>query len=140
MMLQRCAGSCLRMLGLLACLGLGGCDPVTLAVLGAGASAGVSYGFNSVAYKTFTASINNVSTASTKALKRMGIKIESIEKTPGKEVITASSNEHQIELTLEAVSKKTTRVRSVARQGQVFLDRATATEIINQTEKVLVGT
>jgi hypothetical protein len=124
---------------LLASMGLTGCDPVSLTLLGVGASTGVSYGLNSVAYKTFTAPMNTVSTASTKALKNMGIKVKSIEKTPDKQVITAVSNEHEIELTLEAVSAKTTRLKSIARQGPVFLDRATATEIIIQTERVLVG-
>ncbi|MGD8742490.1 MAG: DUF3568 family protein [Granulosicoccaceae bacterium] len=127
------------MLVLLTSMGLAGCDPVSLTLFGIGASTGVSYGLNSVAYKTFTAPMNNVSTASTKALKNMGIKVKAIEKSPDKQVITAISNEHQIELTLEAVSSRTTRIRSVARQGPIFMDRATATEIIIQTEKVLAG-
>ncbi|MGD9000178.1 MAG: DUF3568 family protein [Granulosicoccaceae bacterium] len=127
------------LLVLLASLGLSGCDPVSLTLFGIGASTGVSYGLNSVAYKTFTAPMNNVSMASTKALKDMGIKVKAIEKSPDKQVIKAASNEHEIELTLEAVSSKTTRIRSVARQGPIFLDRATATEIIIQTERVLVN-
>jgi hypothetical protein len=35
------------------------------------------------------------------------------------------------------VSAKTTRIRTVAKQGLFFKDRATATEIIMQTEKAL---
>jgi hypothetical protein len=35
------------------------------------------------------------------------------------------------------VSLKTTRIRTVAKQGIFFKDRATATEIIMQTERVL---
>jgi hypothetical protein len=35
------------------------------------------------------------------------------------------------------VTAKTTRIRTVAKQGFFFKDRATATEIILQTEKVL---
>lgn len=120
-------------------LGLSACDPVTLTVLGIGASSGLSYASNSVAYKTFTAPMKRVNKATVRALKRMGIKVEEIEKHPDKQIITASSNEHQIEITLEAVSKKTTRIRSIARNGPIFLDRATATEVIIQTEKVLVG-
>lgn len=120
-------------------LGLSACDPVTLTAMSIGASTGVSYGMNSVAYKTFTAPMKRVNKAAVRALGRMGIKVENIDEQPDKQVITAKSNEHEIELTLEAVSKKTTRLRSVARNGAIFLDRATATEVIIQTEKVLVG-
>jgi hypothetical protein len=35
------------------------------------------------------------------------------------------------------VSSKTTRIRSVAKDGIFFKDRATATEIIMQTERIL---
>ncbi len=120
-------------------LGLSACDPVTLTVLGIGASTGVSYSMNSVAYKTFTAPMKRVNKATVRALGRMGIEVENIDKQPDKQIITAKSNEHEIEITLEAVSSKTTRVRSIARNGAIFLDRATATEVIIQTEKVLVG-
>lgn len=125
---------------LLTSMGLAGCDPVSLTLLGVGASTGVGYGLNSMAYKTFTAPMDTVSMASKKALKNMGIKVKSIEKSPDKQVIKATSNDHEIELTLEAVSPKTTRLRSIARQGPLFLDRATATEVILQTERVLVNT
>jgi hypothetical protein len=121
-------------------LGLSACDPITLTVLGIGASTGVSYGMNSVAYKTFTAPMKRVNKATVRALGRMGIKVKGIEKFPDKQIITAESNEHELEITLEAVSTKTTRIRSIARNGAIFLDRATANEVIVQTEKVLAGT
>ncbi|WP_126454334.1 hypothetical protein [Sulfuriflexus mobilis] len=118
---------------------LSACDPISLTALGIGASTGVNYGLNSVAYKTFTAPISTVNKAAVTALKTMGIKIKSIEKTSEGQVIIAQSSDREIELTLEAVSKKTTRLRSIARQGTFLMDRATATEIIFQTEKALVG-
>lgn len=118
---------------------LSACDPVSLTMLGIGASTGVNYGLNSVAYKTFTAPISTVNKAAVAALKNMGIKVQSIEKTSEGQVILAKSSDREIELTLEAVSTKTTRLRSIARQGTFLMDRATATEIIIQTEKALVG-
>jgi len=118
---------------------LSACDPVSLTMLGIGASTGVNYGLNSVAYKTFTAPISNVNSAAVAALKNMGIKVKSIEKTSEGQVIHAESSDRNIELTLEAVSPKTTRLRSIARQGTFLMDRATATEIIIQTERALVG-
>jgi len=115
------------------------CDPISLTVLGVGASTGVGYGLNSVAYRTFTAPMKKVDKAARKALKKMGIKVESVAKTKEGQVITAKSQDHVIELTLEKVSKKTTRIRSIARQGTIFFDRATATEVIIQTEMAMVG-
>jgi hypothetical protein len=67
----------------------------------------------------------------------MGIKIEATSKTEQSKTIKAVSNDRQIEIELEMVSPKTTRIRTVARQGIFFKDRATATEIIMQTERVL---
>ena len=46
-------------------------------------------------------------------------------------------DDREIEIELEMVSAKATRMRTVAKQGVFFKDRATATEILNQTEKIL---
>jgi len=125
------------MLMLVSSLTLTGCDPVTLTILGAGASAGVAHSLGSVAYKTFTAPIKRVNSATLTALKRMGIKVESIEKTDTGKVINAISADRNIEVTLEAISNKTTRIRSIAVQDSIFFDQATAVEIVNQTERAL---
>jgi len=126
------------MLMLVSSLTLTACDPITLTILGAGASASVAHGLGSVAYKTFTSPLKTVNKATLLALKRMGIKIESVEKTDTGQVINATSSDRTIEVTLEAISKKTTRIRSIARQDSVFFDAATATEIVNQTERALI--
>jgi len=122
---------------LMSSLSLTACNPVTLTILGAGASAGVAHGLGSVAYKTFTAPMKRVNKATKLALKRMGIKIKSVKKTETGEVINAISSDRTIEVTLEAISKKTTRIRSIAVQDNFFFDQATAAEIVNQTEKAL---
>ena len=67
----------------------------------------------------------------------MGIKIEATAKTEQGKAIAATGNEREIEVELEVVSSNATRIRTVAKQGYFFKDRATATEIILQTEKVL---
>jgi hypothetical protein len=67
----------------------------------------------------------------------MGIKIQATSKTEQGKAIKAMSNDREIEIELEMVSAKTTRIRTVAKQGIFFKDRATATEIIMQTERVL---
>ena len=129
--------------GLLFLAFLNSCAAVglTLFGVGAGVSTGtaVSYTLDGTAYLTFTAPLPQVQTATLTALNRMGIQVEAKEKTEQGELIKASGAERQIEVELEAVSAKTTRIRTVAKQGMFFKDRATATEIILQTEKVLNG-
>jgi hypothetical protein len=131
----------LLFVGLFFLLSLSGCAAVgmTLFGVGAGVATGtsVSYTLDGIAYRTFTAPISQVEGATRTALDRMGIKIEGTSKTEQGKAIKAVSNDRQIEIELEMVSPKTTRIRTVARQGIFFKDRATATEIIMQTERVL---
>jgi hypothetical protein len=112
---------------------------LTLFGVGAGVTAGtsVAYTLDGIAYKTFTAPLPQVETATRTALDRMGIKIEATSKIDQGKAIKALSNDRDIEIELEMVSNKTTRIRTVAKQGIFFKDRATATEIIIQTEKAL---
>ncbi|MBI2348475.1 MAG: DUF3568 family protein [Deltaproteobacteria bacterium] len=122
---------------------LSGCAAMGLTLFGVGAGVGtgtaVAYTLDGTAYRTVSAPLPKVETAALAALDRMGIKIESKEKTEQGRLIAASGADRQIEVELEAVSPKTTRIRTVAKQGFFFKDRATATEIILQTEKILNG-
>ena len=90
-----------------------------------------------IAYRTFTLPLPQVENATRTALDRMGIKVDSTAAIEQGKAIRATSNDREIEIELEMVSAKTTRIRTVAKQGFFFKDRATATEIIIQTEKVL---
>jgi uncharacterized protein DUF3568 len=128
---------------LLATLGLAsmltGCDPISLTALGVGAAAGVQHTLIGIAYKTFSAPLPRVRTAVKSALEHMDIKIGVTEKIENGERIKARAADRDIEIELEALSGRTTRMRSTARAG-VFMDSATATEIILQTEKALGAT
>jgi hypothetical protein len=128
---------------LLATLGLAsmltGCDPISLTALGVGAAAGVQHTLTGIAYKTFTAPLPRVRTAVKSALDHMDIRIGATEKIENGERIKARAADRDIEIELEALSSRTTRVRSTARSG-IFMDSATATEIILQTEKALGAT
>jgi uncharacterized protein DUF3568 len=112
---------------------------LTLFGVGAGVTTGtsVAYTLDGIAYKTFTAPLPQVETATRTALDRMGIKVEATSKIDQGKAIKAVSNDRDIEIELEMVSNKTTRIRTVAKQGIFFKDRATATEIIIQTERAL---
>ena len=67
----------------------------------------------------------------------MGITIEATAQTDQEKTIAATGNDREIEVEFEVISSNATRIRTVAKQGIFFKDRATATEIILQTEKVL---
>ena len=120
---------------------LNGCAAVALTMLGVGAGVAtgtsVGYTLDGYAYRTFTAPLPRVESATRTALKRMGMKIEATAKTEEGKAIAATGNEREIEVELEVVSSNATRIRTVAKQGFFLKDRATATEIILQTEKVL---
>ena len=123
---------------------LSGNAAIGLALLGVGAGvatgSAVSYTLDGTAYRTFTVPLPQLQTATLTALDRMGIKVEAKGKTDKGESIKASGADRQIEVELEPISPKSTRMRTVAIQGVFFRDRATAIEIILQTEIVLSGT
>jgi hypothetical protein len=118
---------------------LAGCDPISLTLFGVGAGTGVGHTLGGIAYKTFTEPLPKVKKASLTALKRMAIKVNTIEKVEGGENIAAKATDRNISIELEAISANTTRMRTTARKNGALMDSATAVEIIMQTEKALGG-
>ena len=116
--------------------GLAGCVPLAITGAGVGASAGITHTMGGITYRTFTAPLPKVKSATMAALNRMGINGVKQSKEEGNEVILANASGREIEIQLERLSSNTTRMRTVARSG-FFYDSATATEIIIQTEKAL---
>lgn len=114
-----------------------GCDPISLTVLGVGAGAGVAHQMGGHASKTFTEPLPRVKRATVLALNRMAIKVDGTEKSRGGEIIKATAGDRQIEIELEPLSPKTTRISAVARRDALLVDSATAVEIIVQTERSL---
>jgi hypothetical protein len=121
---------------------LQGCAAIglTLLAVGAGTAAGqgVSYTLDSIAYKTFTASIDGLDAATLKTLERMDIKVTKDEprKEDGREVgreIAATAGDRAVEIELDRLTERTSRMRVMVKQGWFLKDRATATEIIVQT-------
>lgn len=131
----------LALAAILSALLLSGCAAVGLTLFGvaAGTATGtsVAYTLDGVAYRTFTVPLPQVENATRTALNRMGINVDSSANTEQGRAIRATTSDREIEIELEMVSPKTTRIRTVAKQGIFFKDRATAGEIIFQTEKVL---
>ncbi len=119
-------------------VGLAGCDPISLTILGVGGAAGVSHQMGGVAYRTFTEPLPKVRRATLGALKRMAIDVNDTSKTDTGEVITATASNRDIEIEFESLTPTTTRMRAIARKdGGIFVDAATAFEIITQTERML---
>ena len=104
---------------------------------GTGASAGVSHTLNGITYKTFTAPADQVHQATQRALAGMGIPVDSDRMDDQVRKITAHATDRDIDIEIESLTPKTTRLRVVASESLVFKDSATATEIIVQTAQVL---
>lgn len=139
--MKRSSTRALLLVGLFGVYMNGCAAPVALTLFGVGAGVttgtAVSYTLDGIAYRTFTAPLPQVERATLVALNDMGMEVESAEKTDAGKAIKAKGVDRQIEIELEAVSSRTTRIRTVAKDGVFFKDRATATEIIMQTERVL---
>jgi hypothetical protein len=125
-------------------LSLGGCAGAGLAVAGAGVGVamgtGVDYTLNGIAFKTFTAPLDDVKLATRAGLENMGIQITRegpSEKDDKVWRIEGVANSRQIGIDLQALTPKTTRIRVVAEDGIFFKDKATEAEIIFQTADAL---
>jgi len=122
-------------------LGLNGCAAVGLTMLGVGAGVaagtGTSYTLDGIAYRTFTAPIEDLRRATLTTLKQMDIRVKSDEPSTEGRALTAQAGDRAIEIELEQLTQRTTRMRVTAKHGMFFRDRATAGEIIAQTERSL---
>lgn len=118
---------------------LAGCMPAAITAAGLGGSAAMSHTLNGITYRTFTEPSPRVKTATFAALTRMGIKVVSTGKFENTrtDLVKATANDREIEIRLEPLSDNATRMRVTAKNGSIFYDSATSTEIILQTERVL---
>ena len=125
----------------LSALGLAGCAGIGLALFGVGAGisggTGVNYTLDSVAYKTFATSEPELRAATLRTLKRMAMDVTAKQTTETGSEITASAGDRTVEIELDRITAKTSRMRVVVKKGWVFRDRATAGELIVQTARVL---
>lgn len=116
---------------------LAGCEALALSLLGAGAGTALRYTIDGVTYRTFTAPATDVKHASLAALERMGIAFQSFDRFEHGELIYARAENRAIEIEIEPISPRTTRMRIAAKNGGFFYDTATANEIVAQTERSL---
>lgn len=113
------------------------CDPITLTAATLGAGVGVSHTLGGIIYRTFTAPMKTVEAGSIVAMRDMDIKVVSRSTNDvGERVINATAKDREIEVLLEPLTPRTTRMRVIASNG-LLKDSATAQEIMLQTERVL---
>lgn len=126
---------------------LSGCAGASSLVIGAGAGtatgAGAAYTMDSIAYKTFSDPLDTVADATRTTLKSMEFPIrwESRNST-GVDIMAKAGNLSEtldIEIDLERLSPKVTRMRIVANRGLFLKDAATASEIIRLVSNHLDG-
>jgi hypothetical protein len=121
---------------------LQGCAAAGLAVVGAGAGVGMGTGveheLNGVGYKTFATPVDSVHHATRATLARLGMPITADTRTKDGWSLTATAADRTIDIELERLTPRTTRMRVVANKGGLFFkDSATSTEIILQTAQTL---
>jgi Protein of unknown function (DUF3568) len=116
---------------------LTGCQSLALSMAGAGASAALGASLAGISYRTFTAPLAVVKKASMAALENMGMTPESFGRFEAGEIIFARASGRSVEIELEALTPRATRMRVSTRDGSLFYDGATASEIVVQTQKVL---
>jgi hypothetical protein len=122
------------MLGLSDCAAIGLTVPVAAV---SGGAAGVNYTFTNNAYKTISYPVADVETALNKALKKMDIKETGFKRKENKVSISAVAGKLAIYIELEKITPTVTKIEVSAKKDVIIKDKATATEIIVQTEKNL---
>lgn len=126
---------------LLGMAGSSGCAAMALTLFGTGAgisaSTSTSYILDSIVYKTFTIPEPGVRKATLMTLKRMAIPVKENQATEAGTNIVAVAGDRTIEVKLDRLTARTTRMRIDVKRGWFFRDRATAAEIIIQTERTL---
>ncbi len=120
-------------------LTLSGCSLTGLAVPAAvsGGAAGVNYTITNTAYKTISYPIADVDAALSRTLKKMDMKQTERKEEEGKVSVKALAGDLDISIDLERITKTETSIKVDAKKGVFLKDKATATEIIVQTEKSL---
>jgi hypothetical protein len=117
--------------------------PIGLAALSGGASsavkAGTDYTFGGTAYRTFAAPLEDVRGAVLGSFADLEIDVtedEPIDDGDGVWIVGAAAH-REIQVKLESITPMLTRLRMVVRQGLLGRDRATASELIEQTARAL---
>jgi hypothetical protein len=107
-----------------------------LGVIGSGATMASEYILKSNASKTISHEFDRTKKALLIALRKMEIFVdEALEIEDGEEIV-AKADELEIKIELKEITSKVTRITVVAGKNILHRDKATAQEIVYQTNKV----
>jgi hypothetical protein len=112
-----------------------GCIEV-LGILGSGASMASDYILKSNASKTISHEFDRTKKALLIALRKMEIFVEEALEIEDGEQIVAKADKLEIKIELTEITSKVTRITVVAGKNIIHRDKATAQEIVYQTNKV----
>jgi hypothetical protein len=122
-------------------IALQGCAAIGLTALtvaaGTGTGVGVGHTLDSITYKTFSVPLSGVARATIMTLDRLDMPVMDVENTDEGQTITAQAGDREVEIELDRLTTTATRMRVVVKKNWLIRDRATATEIILQTDKTL---
>jgi hypothetical protein len=112
-----------------------GCIEI-LGVLGSGASMASEYILKSHASKTISHEFDRTKKALLIALRKMEILVDEALEIEDGEQIVAKADDLEIKIELKEITSKVTRITVVAGKNILHRDKATAQEIVYQTNKV----
>lgn len=112
-----------------------GCIEI-LGVLGSGASMASEYILKSHASKTISHEFDRTKKALLIALRKMEIFVDEALEIEDGEQIVANADDLEIKIELKEITSKVTRITVVAGKNILHRDKATAQEIVYQTNKV----
>ena len=112
-----------------------GCIEI-LGVLGSGASMASEYILKSHASKTISHEFDRTKKALLIALRKMEIFVDEALEIEDGEQIVAKTDDLEIKIELKEITSKVTRITVVAGKNILHRDKATAQEIVYQTNKV----
>ena len=120
---------------------LQGCAVAALTAVGIAGSAGIKHTVNGISYRTFNHSVAKVRASALLTLKHMDMPVTEDTETETGWLIIASAQNREIDIELEQLTKRVTRMRTIVNIGSVFLkDSATSSAIISLTEENLTPT
>lgn len=120
-----------------AALGLQGCATLGVTALSMVAGVGIGHAIDGITYKTFPVPLAVMSRATVMTLDRLDMPVMDVEDTEAGQTITAQAADRTLDIELDQLTTTATRMRVVATKKWLIRDRATAAEVIAQTDRTL---
>ena len=97
---------------------------------------GTEYTITGVAYRTFSLSVDDLASAVRTSLDRMQFTVEA-EADDYELLFVAEGIHRSLRLRFTPITPGVTRLRVAVKKGWIFLDRATASEVLTQIDRTL---